>query len=170
MEELRYLVDGKCPWCRKDHFFDIIPPEEYMVSHFRRDGRHTPESVFYGSPIRQCECGKEYLDMRYHEAAIDGRVDPVSQKKELLDRISMVIGAPLMVFMLLSLFGMKPDAVFCVILLLTVFIAVIFEELTRGSDKKKWENIMSASEERLRDDAYKKRLKEIGVEMPGSYQ
>lgn len=126
----------------------------------------------YKSPVSICKkCGKEYLDPRSQELAVTGI--PKREFKISKDIVLFIIGG-LVTWRGHYLFGMHllgtPDSVQwvipAVVLLLGIvmLIASIIDALSiiTGLKKRKYEKLLSESKERMNDDSYVTRLKELG--------
>lgn len=126
----------------------------------------------YKSPIATCKkCGKEYLDPRCHELAIEGI--PEAEFKVANDLVLLIIGG-LITWRGYYLFGMHmlgtPDSMQWVvptvvlILGLAMVVAAFVDgiRILTGLKKRKFEKILEESQNRMKDDNYIQKLKELG--------
>lgn len=140
---------------------------------------YEPQQRFYGSPIRTCKkCGGKYLDVRYHELALEGV--PKKEVSKIPSVVMMVLG----VFLLFRgnhLFGMKqlgtPDAMqkvlpilllACGALFIVGGIAELISVLT-GRKAAKMQKLLVESEQRLKNPAYAQELTAAGYPVPQRY-
>ena len=130
----------------------------------------------YGSPFRKCtKCGKEYVDTRFREVAIDG-FDPKSESP-----MFYLKGAGLMaIFLVIALVFLKatskPNYIsFKAIALVGVagfgFAVTLILAIRNflGFDQKLNEKALKESEKRLADQEYVKKLVEYGYKIPEKY-
>lgn len=126
----------------------------------------------YKSPIAICKkCGNEYLDPRCHELAIEGI--PQEEFKVSKDFILLLVGG-LIAWRGYVLFGMHmlgtlastqwllPTVILILgIALILVSILDLISILT-GLKKRKYEKLLEESQNRIKDDNYVLKLKQIG--------
>lgn len=130
----------------------------------------------YGSPFRKCtKCGKEYVDTRFREVAIDG-FDPKSESP-----MFYLKGAGLMaIFLVIALVFMKAqlDAGYVatkgkVLVGVTGFgVATMLILAVRnflGFDQKLNGKALKESEKRLTNQDYVQKLVELGYKIPEKY-
>ena len=134
--------------------------------------RDKTNMYMYGSPIRKCNrCGKEYLNRRFREVAIDGydpkTTTPMPTIKALLGCIAMTI----ICFVFLHYFKSKLKITIMtgVMILADVFYLVMLLRYFMGIEKKHNEEEMERSEERLKDKSYVEKLQSYGYIIPSKY-
>ena len=152
-------TNGVCPHCNKK--ISDYAANKYM----------------YGSPIRVCKkCNGAYLDVNYHEVAIDGfPPDELSMKKGV--KSALIGGAIFLVcaaiFVLELLFSDKIHiyppiaAVFGIIIVITSIVDVI--KVKSGAKVKELEVMRFQSIERLRNPDYARQLAELGYNVPEEF-
>lgn len=126
----------------------------------------------YKSPIASCKkCGKDYIDPRCHELAIEGI--PEGDFKITNDIILLVIGA-LIAWRGYYLFGLRmlgtPDAMQWVLptVILLLGIAIIlggivdFIRIITGIKRRKYEKDLKESKERISNEDYIQKLRDLG--------
>ncbi len=133
--------------------------------------RDKTNMYMYGSPIRKCSrCGKEYLNSKFREVAIDG-FDPKTESPS--SSIKAILGLTL-----LSAFcgayaykrgSIKMSIMFVVCVIAVVFYIVMLFRYLLGFEKRLNERELKKSEERLRDKNYVEKLQQYGYKIPNKY-
>ncbi len=152
-------TDGNCPHCGKK-----ISGYNVSVQEF-------------GSPIRICKgCGHEYLDRRYHEAAVEGY-----QKSSLDIRNSckvILLGCILLAASgLLNLhlaadggrYSAKGLITSVLSLLILIYGIVDAVRIRTGIKRKGLEKKIAESKARLQNKVYAQQLAELGYDVPAEY-
>ena len=151
------IAGAECPWCYKK--LPLYNEHEYK----------------YGSPIVTCKhCGKKYLDLRYHEMAIEGMPQSELNGKRylvfgLICLIISIAGALFSFYyiratggrLILEIAFISPIAAIAAIF---NFIELI--NVKTGAKQKRLERYMQASRERLKDQVYAAELEENGYKLP----
>lgn len=152
-------TDGNCPYCGKK-----IPGYNASVQEF-------------GSPIRTCKaCGREYLDRRYHEAAVDGyqksSLDIRNSCKVILLGCILLAASGLLNLHLIadggrySVKGLITSVLSLLILMYGILDAV---RIRTGVKEKGLEKKIEESKARLQNKAYAQQLTELGYDVPAEY-
>lgn len=126
----------------------------------------------YKSPIANCKkCGREYLDPRCHELAVEGI--PEREFKVSNDIVLLIAGCFVAwrgcYLLRMHMLGM-PDfmqwVVPAVVLLLGIGMIIAAGvdavRLATGLKRKKYERLLEESESRMQDDVYYNKLEELG--------
>ena len=150
---------GICPYCGKK-----IPG-------------YKPTKVEYGSPVRICpKCDREYYDRRFFEPAVSGLVRSELSKKRCLSMMLSAVVCFVIAFginwleiretgeyyVILAL--MQPVAI---VLFITAIVDLI--RIVTGTKRKKYDFLISQSEERLANPEYAEFLAEKGMNVPEKY-
>lgn len=156
-----------CPYCGKE-----------ILGFHEKDWK-------YGSPIRICKrCRKKYLDLRYHEIAIDGIAPGTLNVKQSAKTlffglaimfisimaiifISIIInlgivtlrGHYYIMLIFLSLIG----------LLVVLFMLIDIIRIKTGIKERHLEKLKMESEKRLQDPSYIQELLNAGIQVPDNY-
>ena len=135
-------------------------------------------AFFYGSPLKTCKkCGKQYVDRRYHEIALEGArqedINPSSKENKksaiatLIISIAMLFGGVLLLFfgrlsIILFLFGG---------LGIIISISMFKDGTRRGIEKKKSEieNELLMSVQRMQNPQYVQALRIAGYTIPEDF-
>lgn len=153
------ITNGICPYCRKQIF-------NYNASEWK-----------YGSPIRTCKkCKNRYIDMRYHEIAVEG-IEPgaLSLKKQ---KVGMLLGLCLALFcfgytfITLHFWGYYyRSMIVCGSLAVVIIISLIVEyfRIKTGAKERRLMNLKAESVGRLQNKQYAKELELIGYDVPKEY-
>lgn len=134
---------------------------------------------YYGSPVRTCKkCNSQYLDLRYHEIAVDGIPESELSRKPMI--ILMIFGA-LILYRGIYLTGYRQlgmgdygqwimPVLFIImgIVMITVGIIEIIM-ISTGRKMMKYERLKRESEERMSDRSYAWTLKQEGYNVPEQY-
>lgn len=157
MEPIRQ-AHGVCPGCGK-----TIP---YMDN----------GGCYFGSPIQTCKkCGAEYLDPRFHEAAIEGVGNTLSVKNAL-KRLALFAGccaASVIVNLLDIWFENKYYPILNITAVafgaMTIYGIVDIIRIKTGSKAKSMEKKRLESAARLQDPEYAMKLYVSGYPVPPEY-
>lgn len=151
----------RCPECGKKFFF------------------YDSRQYFYGSPLKTCKkCGKNYIDRRYHEIAVEGIPGDTFSKKAyaLMSGIGALIlwrGIYLTKFRLLG--AGEVSRWFLPVVFITIGLVMIIGGIVEiilissGRKAEKFERLKFESEERLRDRSYAWTLKQEGYNVSEQY-
>ncbi|MGN0583645.1 MAG: hypothetical protein ACI4KB_13180 [Oscillospiraceae bacterium] len=134
---------------------------------------------YYGSPVRTCKkCNSQYLDLRYHEIAVEGIPESELSRKPMI--ILMIFGA-LILYRGIYLTGYRQlgmgdygqwimPVLFIImgIVMITVGIIEIIM-ISTGRKMMKYERLKRESEERMSDRSYAWTLKQEGYNVPEQY-
>ena len=134
---------------------------------------------YYGSPVRTCKkCNSQYLDLRYHEIAVEGIPESELSRKPMI--ILMIFGA-LILYRGIYLTGYRQlgmgdygqwimPVLFIImgIVMITVGIIEIIL-ISTGRKMMKYERLKRESEERMSDRSYAWTLKQEGYNVPEQY-
>ena len=149
---------GNCPYCKAKIFF------------------YYEEEWLYGSPIRTCKkCGKNYVDDRYHEIAVEG-IGPNALSIRW-NGIGMLIllGIFLIAFLIHfyevshKTFSLEPCGIMVIALICILFFIIDSIRILTGAKAKKLEKLRRESVKRLRNWSYAKELEELGYMVPEEY-
>lgn len=154
---------GKCPYCGLE-----IPnyPTEYVEKDWK-----------YGSPIRGCEkCGKEYVDRRYHEIAVEGVApDAFSVKQSAMCMLVAVITFAISVAIVFvqietsGTYSARMSALAAVGAIVAILMLFNIISIKTGIKERRFEKLRSESEERLRNKGYAQKLASVGYDIPEKY-
>ena len=149
MEELRLVIERKCPYCRRQVYSE----------------RET-KATLYGSPIRSCQCGKDYLDIRYHEIALTGIEPKTLNFRE--DILILLFIVPIMLVTVMALMhNLSKLIAFLLVEILMIIIAIwdIIQK-KKGENSKRFSYLRAESEKRLSNPEYIHRLQAAGYHIP----
>ena len=143
--------------------------------------RHGEEKKRYGTPINKCKkCGEYYVDIRYREAAVDGI--PENELSYRSGIIFLVIGA-LIMWRAIYLYNENSIvdvdnikwmiyacafAIFAIVLIGIGLYDIV--NIVTGNKKKKIDNYIKESEERMKSHSYVEILKHMGYRIPEKYE
>lgn len=128
----------------------------------------------YGSPVRVCgKCGKNYIDRRYHEIAVEGYQPGTLSVKRALKVLLICIAlflicAGILYYELNFQSYYHPMYLFLVPMsaFAVIFMIVDIIRIKTGSKERALEKLKAESEERLGDTEYARTLKSIGYNVP----
>ena len=146
MEELRLVIERKCPYCRRQVYSE----------------RET-KAILYGSPIRSCQCGKDYLDIRYHEIVLTG-----IEKESLAIRqniIILIFIIPIMLVTVMAFVQNLPKLTAFLFLELLMIIAAV-RDMIQKKNGGNFRQLRAESEARLSNPDYVHRLQAAGYRIP----
>ncbi len=146
-EALRLVIDRKCPYCRRQVYSEREAKE-----------------ILYGSPIRSCQCGKDYLDIRYHEIALTG-IEPESLEIRQNVLILFFI-IPIMLATVLAFIQNLPKLTAFLLLEILMLITAV-RDMIQKKNGTKFKHLRAESENRLRNPEYVQRLQAAGYAIPG---
>lgn len=154
---------GNCPYCKAKIFF-------YYEKERENEWK-------YGSPIRPCrKCGKNYVDGRYHEIAVEGIEPSALSIRWNGIRLLAMLGIFLIAF-LIQAYEVRHKGTYslkwCTIMGCALFGSLLFLidsiRILTGAKAKKLERLREESVKRLRNWSYAKQLEDLGYPVPEEY-
>ncbi|MBD5464299.1 MAG: hypothetical protein HDR22_00440 [Lachnospiraceae bacterium] len=152
-------TEGNCPYCKAKIFF------------------YYEEEWLYGSPIRTCKkCGKNYVDDRYHEIAVEGIAPNALSIRRNGIGLLVMLGIFLIAF-LIHFYEISHKSgyslEFCCLMVVALFGILFFIidsiRILTGAKAKKLERLRVESVKRLRNWGYAKELEALGYPVPEEY-
>ena len=135
---------------------------------------YVPNKWLYGSPVRVCgKCGKNYIDSRYHEIAVEGyQPGALSVSRDLkciLILLAMLLISGGILFYELNFSNYYHPMFFFIILMSVIGVIFMLADIIRiktGSKERALEKLKAESEGRMKNSEYAHMLKDLGYSVP----